>query len=213
MYCNKCGNELEENSVFCSECGNKVLEDINENQDVKENIEKVYSKEQEVNETSKEIEIDGEKKEKTSELKKKKNRKIMMILLWVLFWPIMLIYKCCELIMKKLNKPFDTKKGVIATIIVLLIIGLPMELLKRNSIEYQMYTFWSEYSKSEWVILEVEDYDDVEIIKEDENHYYAEMNVVGRNVVEEKKNYELYCYAFVNDEGKLVEKLSACMLR
>ena len=24
MYCNKCGNEISEESVFCSKCGNKI---------------------------------------------------------------------------------------------------------------------------------------------------------------------------------------------
>lgn len=31
MYCNKCGNKLEENSNYCSKCGNKLLEHKNNN--------------------------------------------------------------------------------------------------------------------------------------------------------------------------------------
>lgn len=61
MYCNKCGNEISEESVFCSKCGNKIEQTNTKNLNNEEQ-DKIYTQQSE---------IEKEQKNKTKYSKKK----------------------------------------------------------------------------------------------------------------------------------------------
>jgi len=42
MYCNKCGNEIPDESIFCNKCGSKIITGANE--DVFSRLKKLNSK-------------------------------------------------------------------------------------------------------------------------------------------------------------------------
>lgn len=82
---------------------------------------------------------------------------------------------------------------------------------KTDEFYVSIYDFWCENIRSQWVVHEIADIEDIEF-EEDEDGYNAIVPFTADNNVEETTEAKAYCSAYINDENEMVEKLSGCFL-
>lgn len=117
------------------------------------------------------------------------------------------------------NELSKKSKIAISIVIILFIIGGICNINKKNSNEYKLYEIWCKSIKSQWIVHNIEDFDRIEINKEEDDtvdddtvKYNAIINITAENIMEEKINKKVYCYGLENKEGKIVKKMCGCFL-
>lgn len=79
----------------------------------------------------------------------------------------------------------------------------------KNAQYSEIYDFWCENMKSQWVVHDIAAIDDIKFEKDDDG-YHATIPFTADNLVEETIQAKAYCTAYINDEDELVEKFSGC---
>lgn len=108
------------------------------------------------------------------------------------------------------------KQKIIICVLFFLILAFAENETKKNSSEYQLYEIWSKDINSQWVVHEIEDFDDIEITKEENEDgtydYYSDIDILAENIIEETVEKTVHCQGFENRQGKVVEKYSGCYI-